>query len=148
MRFNSTDTSSNALTVLFTGATAINPAGVALDSSGNLYTADVVTGKLIKFSKSDGSRLLEFDGKGVNGTGQTFTAIGDLAVDPRNGDIYVIAVSGSSPRIYRYTSVGNFVHSFTSSEISDPDKIAIGSNGHVYVTDANKKAILAFDAGQ
>ncbi|MEZ0374894.1 MAG: hypothetical protein ACAI44_37760, partial [Candidatus Sericytochromatia bacterium] len=137
----------SATQLLFTGATAINPAGVGLDSSGNLYVSDVISGKVIKFSKSDGSRMLEFDGKGANGTGQTYSAIGDVAVDPRNGDIYVLAVAGGATKIFRYTSAGNFVHSFTTGDLVDPDKIAINSNGHIYVTDASKKGILAFDAG-
>jgi hypothetical protein len=133
--------------LLFTGASAINPAGVALDTSGNVYVSDVMTGKIIKYAKSNAERLLEFDGKGKNGSGQAFTAIGDLAVDPRNGDIYVIAVAGGSPKIFRYTNEGNFVSSFGHSDMTDPDKMAIGSNGHIYVTDGVKKGILAFDAG-
>lgn len=135
--------------IFFTGQTPINPAGIGLDSSGNLYVADVISGKVIKYAKADGTRQLEFDGKGINGTGQAFTAIGDVAVDPRNGDIYVIAVAGGAPKIFRYSASGNFIKSFTSSDLVNPDKISINSNGHIYVSDlkSNKGVILAFDAG-
>ena len=145
IRFDANNSANTQL--LFTGANNINAAGIALDGSGNLYVADVNSGKIIKYAKSDASRMLEFDGKGVNGTGQVYSAIGDVAVDPRNGDIYVLGVAGGATKIFRYTSAGNFVHSFTTGDLVDPDKIAINSNGHIYVTDASKKGILAFDAG-
>lgn len=134
--------------LLFSGATNINPVGLALDANGHVYATDAGTGKVIKFSKSDGSRLLEFDGKGTNGQGELFSAIGDLAVDPRNGDIYVAAVASGKVKIFRYDASGQFIHSFSHADLSAPKKMAIGNDGVLHVVDGAKKAVLAFAPGK
>lgn len=133
--------------ILFSGATAINPIGVAVDGSGNVYTSDLISRKVIKFS-STGTRVLEFDGKGTNGTGTAFSAMADVAVDPRNGDIYVLGDTGSGgKRVFRYTSAGNFVHSFTNANLVSPDKMAIHGDGQIFITDNSKQGIAIFAAG-
>ena len=133
--------------LLFSGATPINPVGLSIDSSGNIYATDATSGKVIKFAKSDGARLLEFDGKGKNGSGEIFSAIGDLAVDTRNGDIYVAAVAAGKVKIFRYDASGNFLRSFSNADLSSPRKMAIGNDGVIHIVDGVKKAILAFAAG-
>jgi len=102
---------------------------------------------VIKFSSS-GSRVLEFDGTGVGGKGEAFSGIGDLAVDSRNGDIYVVSGAGSSTTIYRFKSDGSYIHRFSSNDLSTPGQIAVGSNGHVYVIDTSQGTAVAFDAGK
>jgi hypothetical protein len=147
IKFNKSNVADTQL--YFTGSTALNPVGLGLDSSGHVYVADGLTGKVIKFSKNgDGSRLLEFDGKGVNGTGQTFTAIGDVAVDPRNGDIYVLAVPGSGVRIFRYNSSGNFIHSFSHTSLTSPQKMVVDSTGNILVAELSQKQVMIFAPGQ
>lgn len=133
--------------LLFSGAANINPIGLGVGPSGHVYATDANTGKVIKFSKTDGSRLLEFDGKGVNSTGEIFSAIGDVAVDPRNGDIYVVGSAGGTIKIFRYNASGNFIRSITNANLTSPEKMSIGNDGVVYIVDASKKSILAFTAG-
>jgi hypothetical protein len=142
------DVTASNTQLLFSGATNINPVGLGLDASGHIYATDAGSGKVIKFSKTDGSRLLEFDGKGKNSTGELFSAIGDLAVDPRNGDIYVAAVAGGKVKIFRYDSAGNFTRSFSHADLTAPKKLAIGNDGVLHVVDGTKKAIIAFAAGK
>lgn len=133
--------------ILFSGETSLDPVGIAADSSGNAYVSDRLTNKVIKFSAS-GSRALEFDGMGVGGKGQAFSGLGDLAVDARNGDIYVVSGAGPATAIYRFKSDGSYIHRFTSSDISSPGKIAVGANGHIYVLEMIQGTAIAFDAGK
>jgi len=39
------------------------------------------------------------------------------------------------------------VHSFTHQSLTQPDKIAIAPNGHIFVVDKAQKVPIAFDAG-
>lgn len=133
--------------ILFSGDISLDPVGVSADSSGNAYVSDRSTNKVIKFSSS-GSRALEFDGKGVGGKGEAFSGLGDLAIDSRNGDIYVASGAGPATAIYRFKSDGSYVHRFSSSDITSPGKIAVGANGHVYVMEMIQGTAIAFDAGK
>lgn len=131
----------------FTGATGIDPLGVAVDSAGDIYTFDSITQKIIKFSKADGSRLLEFGPKGVNNTGEIYTAVSDLSVDARNGDIYISGNAGGTVKIFRYDSAGNFIRSFSDKDLVDPRKLTVDVDGKVYIVDATKKGVLVFSPG-
>lgn len=142
IRFSTSD-ASNADAEFVEG---ISPVGVALDSAGNLYVTNSNGGKVQKYNSS-GELDLEFDGTGKNGKGTAFSAIGDVAIDPRNGDIYVVANAGGV-KLFRYNQDGNFINSVSHPGLSDPDKMAIGSNGHIYVVDKGQKTAVAFDAGK
>ncbi len=132
--------------LLFSGATNIDPLGLATDSSGNVYTFDGISRKLIKFSSS-GNRTLEFGPTGASGAGENFTAVSDVAVDPRNGDIYITGNASGSIKIFRYNSSGNFIHSFSDSDLLDPRKLSVDATGKIYVIDQNKKGVIVFSAG-
>lgn len=131
----------------FSGSIKIDPLGMATDDSGNVYTFDGISRKVIKFSKADGSRLLEFGPKGMNNSGETYTAVSDLSVDPRNGDIYVTGNASGTVKIFRYDSSGNFIRSWTDGDLVDPRKLTVDADGKVYVIDASKKGVLAFSPG-
>lgn len=130
----------------FGGTPLVDPAGLGTDGEGNVYTFDVKTSKIVKF-KSDGSRLLEFGPKGVNNAGETFTAVSDVAVDPRNGDIYVSANAAATIKIFRFDSSGNFLRSFKDADLIDPRKLTVDSEGKVYAVDATKKGVVVFTPG-
>jgi streptogramin lyase len=146
IRFNPNNSSDTQL--LFTGATAISPVGIALDNSGNLYVADTISSKIIKYNGSTGEKLLEFNGTGTSGGGSAFTALADVAIDSRNGDIYVAGKSSSGTRLFRYNSAGNFINAVSNADFTSPDKMAVRSNGDVLVVDRAKKAVMVFDAGK
>ena len=131
----------------FSGLTNIDPLGLAVDSAGNVYTYDGISKKLIKFAGSDGSRLLEFGPTGLNNTGEIFTAVKDVAVDPRNGDIYITGNASNGARISRFNKDGNFLRSFKDGDLSDPLKLTVDADGKIYVLDASKKGVLVFTPG-
>lgn len=144
IKYNPTEGSSQQF---FSGADPIDPLGLAVDASGNVYTFDGISQKVVKYSKADGSQLLSFGPTGTNGTGESYGAVSDLAVDPRNGDIYVVGNGSSGIKIFRYDSSGNFLRSFRDDELTSPKKMAVDTAGKVYVIDAIKKGVLVFDAG-
>jgi sugar lactone lactonase YvrE len=132
----------------FTGNSPINPVGLGVDNTGNVYVSDASSGKIIKYAKLDGAKLLEFDGKGKNGNGEIFGAVGDVAVDPRNGDIYVLASAGGQVKLFRYNADGNFLRSVASPDLTSPRKLSIANDGTIYAVDAVKKTVLAFAPGK
>lgn len=138
----SLDIQSNQANLISSGT----PAGLGVDKSGNVYVT--VNGEVIKYDASTGAEMLRFGGAGKNGTGKAISSIGDVAIDPNSGDIYVVSGSGPGTVIARYTSSGNFVHSFGNSNLSSPQSLAIGSNGHIYINDTQLGATLAFDTGK
>lgn len=133
--------------LLFSGTIKIDPLGMAVDDAGNIYTFDGISRKIIKLSKTDGSRLLEFGPTGTNGSGENYTAVSDLGVDPRNGDIYVAGNAGGTVKIFRYDSSGNFIRSWSDGDLVDPRKLTVDADGKVYVIDSSKKGVLVFSAG-
>ena len=145
VKFN--ETSSEA-TYFFSGATNIDPLGVAVDTAGDVYTFDGISQKVIKFAKADGARLLEFGPKGLNNTGEIYTAVSDVAVDPRNGDIYVTGNAGGTVKIFRYSAQGNFLRSFKDNDLKDPRKLTVDADGKVYVIDYTQKGVMVFSAGE
>lgn len=131
----------------FSGNINIDPLGLAVDDEGHVYTFDSISRKVVKFSKDDGSRLLEFAPAGLNGTGENYTAVSDVAVDPRNGEIYVTGRVQQTVKIHRYSPEGNFIRSFTAPDLIDPRKMTVDADGKVYVVENNKGGVLVFTAG-
>lgn len=131
----------------FSGNINIDPLGLAVDNEGHIYTFDAISRQVIKFSKDDGSRLLEFAPAGTNGGGENYTAVSDVAVDPRNGEIYVTGSAGGTVKIFRYSPQGNFIRSFTAPDLIDPRKLTVDADGKIYVVENNKGGILVFSAG-
>lgn len=145
IRYNELD--ENDTQLLFSGEVRIDPLGLATDDSGHVYTFDGISRKIIKYNGSDGSRMLEFGPTGVNGTGETYTAVSDVAVDPRNGEIYVVGNAAGTIKIFRYDANGNFIRSFSNPDLVDPRKLKVDADGKVYVVDATKKGVLVFSPG-
>ncbi|MBF2054841.1 MAG: fibronectin type III domain-containing protein [Candidatus Sericytochromatia bacterium] len=131
----------------FSGNINIDPLGLAVDDEGHVYTFDAIGRKVVKFSKEDGSRLLEFAPAGLNGTGENYTAVSDVAVDPRNGEIYVTGTVQQTVKIHRYSPEGNFIRSFTAPDLIAPRKMTVDADGKIYVVENNKGGILVFSAG-
>lgn len=135
----------------FTGSTPMNPAGVAIDNDGNLFVSNATTGEIMKFSSS-GELLLKFNGKGISETGYLFSGIGDLAIDPRNKDIYVLGIVNNNGNdiklIARYNALGDYITILAQSEIQDPGGISIDNDGTIYVVDKAQKSILKYGKGK
>ncbi len=121
------------------------PSGVAVDASGNVYSAD-----------SDGDRVLKFDSLGNltktwggRGTGNgLLTGPWDVAVSA-NGNVYVADTNNN--RIQVFDSAGNFVRKFGSygtgnGQFAYPQGVAVSAGGTIYVADTSNNRIQVFDS--
>lgn len=150
VNYNSGAIDMNTQQIYFSGAIKINPAGICVDSSGNVLVTNAATNPatILRFGKN-GSKAQEFNTTGANGTGPTVAAVDDIAFDARNGGIiYVLAQVNGAWQVLRYDNAGNYVRSFGSGSMTNPESIAVGTDGTVYVADYDKGSILQFGPGK
>ena len=119
------------------------PAGIAVDSSGNVYVVDKYNHRIQKFT-SDGQFITKWGSWG-SGDGQFIFPSG-IAIDS-SGYIYV--TDTGNHRIQKFTSDGQFVTKWGSlgsnpGEFSYPRGIAVSSDGKVYVSDTGNNRIQVF----
>jgi sugar lactone lactonase YvrE len=128
----------------FPGAGVLdNPAGLAVDATGNTYVTNKSQNVIQKFAP-DGSYLTAFGGSGITLLSNP-TAI---AIGP-TGDVYV-ADTGNH-RIEVFSSTGTYLDrwgSFGSAagQMSSPSGIAVDAGGNAYVSDTGNNRIEMFDA--
>lgn len=117
--------------------------GIATDSWGNVYVADVGNSRVQKFSAS-GTYLFSWGSNG-SGNGQ-FARVGGIAVDSTN---YIYVVDQDNNRVQKFTSGGAYVTQFGSlgsadGELDTPIGVAIDSDDNVHVTDNHNARISVF----
>jgi len=122
-----------------------SPAGVAVDSSGNVYVADYSNHRIQKFS-STGTFLTKWGSYG-SGDGQ-FDHPLIVAVDS-SGNVYV--ADTWNQRIQKFSSTGTFLTKWGSygsgdGQFQDPNSVAIDSSGNVYVADLRNNRIQKFSS--
>ena len=154
-----------------TSAAMDTPAGVALDSSGNIYIADRTNDRVRKVTISTGyistvagngsscSSPTSGCGDGGAATSANLTSPNSVALDS-SGNIY-IADSGDN-RIREVTiSTGNISTvagngtpgysgdggAATSAEINGPNGAALDSSGNVYISDTQNRRIRVVNSG-
>ena len=108
-----------------------SPAGIAVDSNGNVLVADTGNGRLEKFSAS---------GDFVTSIGK-FEAPNGIAID-RAGNIYVAEV-GSKHRIQKLGPDGTFIAQWAPG-LYGPRRIAVGPDDSIYVVDSGDNRIVKF----
>jgi len=129
----------------------LDPQGVAVDGSGNIFVADSVNHRIQKFD-SNGVFLLKFGSPG-SGNGQLLFPTG-VAIDI-SGNIYV--ADNNNHRIQKFDSSGVFVLKFGANsgdgtsgtgegEFSFPFGIAVDSSDNIYVADTGNSRIQIFDS--
>ena len=125
----------------------INPSGVALDRTGNLYVVDTGNQRIQKFD-ADSNFILKWGSAG-NGDGEfdlRISFLADVTVDSL-GNVYV-ADTGNN-RVQKFTSDGKFITKWGSygtedGNFSGPSGLAIDNIGNVYVVDKGNSRIQKF----
>jgi autotransporter-associated beta strand protein len=121
------------------------PAGLAFDSTGNIYVVDSENERVQKFD-SEGNYLAQWGTSG-SGPGQFMYPDG-IAIDHQN-NVYV--VDNGNTRIEKFDSNGNFllawgpIGSFPG-DLSSPFGIAVDSSNNVYVTDNGNNRVEKYNS--
>ena len=127
----------------YSGWQFMQPMGIAVDSSSNVYVADYRGSRIQKFT-SDGAFITNWGSHG-SGDGQ-FSYPWGIAVDA-NDDVYVVA--RYNHRVQKFTSDGSFItkwgsYGSSNGQFKSPRAIAIDASGNVYVADTNNHRIQKF----
>ena len=120
------------------------PGGVAVDGLGNVYVADALNERVLKFS-STGAFLGGWDSNSIGGE-EPFVPL-DIAVDS-SGNAYVI--NGDSDSVQVFNSRGEFLFEWGSSggdsgQFDDPRGVAVGTSNNVYVADTFNHRVQVFN---
>jgi sugar lactone lactonase YvrE len=120
-----------------------SPAGIAADTDGNVYVADLLNDRIQKFDP-DGKHLLTFGTSG-SGDGQLSQPVG-VALD-RSGNLYV--TDSKNDRVVVFSSTGAFLTKWGSTgsrngQFVTPWGIAVDAVGNVYVADRGNNRIQKF----
>ncbi|TAK26291.1 MAG: hypothetical protein EPO26_00310 [Chloroflexota bacterium] len=124
------------------------PAGLALDSAGNVYVVEVGNNRVQKFTNAGGfvTTWGGYDGTGV--VDGKFLQPGHIAID--NADNVYVS-DGNSNRIEKYTASGALLLGFGSAGTGDgqfngPRGVAVATSGDVYVVDTGNHRIQKFSS--
>lgn len=125
------------------GGQFLAAAGIAVDSTGNIYVADSGANLVRKFS-STGTPIGTIGSAG-SGNGQFANPVG-IAIDSGN-NLYV-ADSGNN-RIEKFNSAGTYVTQWGTSgtgngQLSGPRGVAVDNVGTVYVADTGNNRVQLF----
>jgi uncharacterized coiled-coil protein SlyX len=119
------------------------PLGLFIDSQDNIYITDL--------GGTNGSRVLKY-----NATGTLQTTIGDVSDPDLAGDEYTdVAVDGVNQIVYVVTHYNHMVGKFGmdgtllgkwQGDLRNPNSIAIGAQGQVFIADTYNDQIDQYDA--
>ena len=127
--------------------------GMAVDNANFIYVLDNAGGPggaVKKYDARSSKPILQFGANAGAGPGQ-FRGATDLAVDNRNGDIYV--VDSGNNRVQRFDRDGRFISEFGSAgrgngQFDRPYGIAIDKDGYIFIADTGNKRIQKFAPGR
>ena len=121
------------------------PAGLAIDSAGNLYVTDTDNGRIQKFD-GEGHLIATI---GTPGSGQAQLDFPrDVEVGP-DGNVYV--ADTENHRVQVFSASGAWIATWggygtAPGQMGDPDGIAIDQSGNVYVADPGNGRIQKFSS--
>ncbi len=152
-----------------TAATLVNPSGVAVDSSGNVYVADFYEARVVEFPStcaSTGCSATRVFGQtsfttGYTGlTASTLNSPRSVAVDS-TGNVYVVDAANSrvlqfpatcastgcsATRVFGQSDFTSSSAGVSASTLKNPQGVAVDSGGNVYVADPFNHRVLEFPA--
>ncbi len=122
-----------------------SPAGLAVDSTDNLYVSEHGTNKIHKFNLK-GKKLKEFGGRG--GSKDKFEKIGRIFTGP-DDKIYALDYGKDKGYIKIFKPNGKLVNSFgiDVESLTGLENIAIMHDGNMYVNDFKGSQILVYNPG-
>jgi sugar lactone lactonase YvrE len=115
-----------------------DPKGIAVDTDGNVYVAESENNRVQKFS-SEGVFLAEI------GAGSGFSYVWGVTLDTQD----YIYVSDWNGHIYKFSPEGQLITVWGSvgdgpGQFHEPNDLAIGTDGFVYVTDTSNSRLQVF----
>ena len=116
------------------------PAGIALDSSGNIYCSEEFQNKIFVFNE-DGEEIGSW-GEAGSGEGQLNSPSG-LAVD---GDDNLLVVDARNNRIQKFTADGEYIATIGEGQLDSPWGIGLDSDGNIYVADWGNSCVRKYSA--
>ena len=129
-----------------------NPHGITISPDDTIFCVDNGDHTIRKFTL-DGKLLMTIGVPGKSSapmSGQPFNKPTHIAVDPRNGDLYVSDGYGNAS-IHKYSPDGKLLFSWGESgthpgEFNIPHNIAVDMDGWVYVADRENQRVQIFDS--
>lgn len=129
-----------------------DPQGITLDSSGNLWVAETLGGRVLKYSP-EGTFLMSIGtaGRAWLADNTHFSLPIDVGIDGA-GNIWV--VDQNSHRVVKYDADGNYLMQLgitweggaDNAHFSNPRGVAFDSSGHIYVSDSWNHRVQVFDS--
>lgn len=123
--------------------------GICVDGNDNVYVIDsnAGAGKVIQKYDAYGRLVLYFGYTSSSRAGGHFSNPTDLAIDNRNGEIYV--VDSGNNRVQRFNRDGSFLSEFgamgqANGKFNSPHSIALDKEGYIYVSDTNNNRVQKF----
>ena len=105
------------------------PAGLALDSSGNVYCSEEFQNKIFIFNE-DGEEIGEW-GESGSDEGQLNGPSG-LAID---ADDNLLVVDARNNRVQKFTTDGQHISTIGEGHLDSPWGVGLDSDGNIYVAD-------------
>ncbi|HEV2446215.1 MAG TPA: IPT/TIG domain-containing protein, partial [Candidatus Sulfopaludibacter sp.] len=132
------------------------PAGVAVDSSGNVYIADTLNARVRKISGSSigtvaGNGGVSYSGDGGPAAKAQLSSPRAVAADSA-GNLYIAdtfnhAVREVAANGVISTLLGNGTPGSGNNQLNSPQGIAVDSTGNVYVSDTQNARVLKISGG-
>ena len=116
------------------------PAGIALDSSGNIYCSEEFQNKIFVFNE-DGEEIGSW-GEPGSGQGQLNGPSG-LAVDD---DDNLLVVDAKNNRVQKFAAGGEYIATIGEEQLDSPWGIGLDSDGNIYVADWGNSCVRKYSA--
>lgn len=122
-----------------------DPAGLVLDTKGNLYVVESGKNRILQFNNN--GTLIRTWGSSGSGPGQFQTPIG-IDEDESKQNVYVTDVGNN--RVARFSSNGLFVGQWGGlgsgqGQFANPGRVAVDPAGNLFVADFGNNRIQKFD---